>query len=58
MRVKQLIERLQKCDLEAEVMLLCCDDNPLDGEGFDVKRVYEIKYADENETTVYVDGTI
>lgn len=58
MRVKQLIEQLQKCDPEAAVMLLCCDDNPLDGEGFDVKMVYEIKYADANETIVYVDGTI
>lgn len=58
MRVKQLIEQLQKCDPEAEVLGLCCDDNPFNGDGFDIKRVYEIKYADQNETAVYIDGTI
>ena len=58
MRARQLIEQLKKCDPEAEVMLLCCDDDPLNGEGFDINRVYEIRYADKSESIVYVDGTI
>lgn len=58
MRVKQLIEALNKCDLDAEVLGLCCDDNPLNGEGFDINRIFEIKYADKNETVVYINGTV
>ena len=58
MRVKTLIQQLQKCDPEAEVLCLCCDDNPLNGDGFDINRVFSIIYTDENETTVYIDGTV
>lgn len=58
MRVKSLIEQLQKCNPEAEVLGLCCDDNPLNGDGFDINRIFEIIYADKNETTVYIDGTV
>lgn len=57
MRVKQLVEVLNKCDPDAEVLGLCCDDNPLNGEGFGVNHIFEIRYADKNETVVYIDGT-
>ncbi len=57
MRVKQLIEQLQRYDPEAEVLGLCCDDNPLAGDGFEIRRSIEINYSDKSEAIVYIDGT-
>ncbi|MGN1090083.1 MAG: hypothetical protein ACI4Q6_06735 [Huintestinicola sp.] len=58
MRVKQLIEQLQKCDPNSEVIVLCCDDNPLNGDGIDIKRVLAIDYVESGVETVYIDSTV
>lgn len=58
MKVKRLIEQLQKLDPESEVIVLCCDDNPINGDGVDINRVFEITYADKNESVVYIDSTV
>lgn len=57
MRVKTLIEQLQKCNPESEVIVLCCDDNPLNGDGIDINRVLVINYAESGVETVYIDST-
>lgn len=57
MRVKTLIEQLQKCNPESEVIVLCCDDNPLNGDGIDINRVLVINYAESGAETVYIDST-
>lgn len=57
MRVKTLIEQLQKCNPESEVIVLCCDDNPLNGDGIDINRVLAINYAESGIETVYIDST-
>lgn len=57
MRVKTLIEQLQKCNPESEVIVLCCDDNPLNGDGIDINRVLAINYAESDIETVYIDST-
>lgn len=57
MKVKQLIEQLQKCNYNSEVIVLCCDDNPINGDGIDINRVFEITFVDKDETIVYIDST-
>lgn len=58
MRVKTLIEHLQKCNPESEVIVLCCDDNPINGDGIDINQIFQITFADKSETTiVYIDST-
>lgn len=57
MRVKTLIEQLQKCNPESEVIVLCCDDNPLNGDGIDINRVLAINFAESGIETVYIDST-
>lgn len=57
MRVKALIEQLQKCNPESEVIVLCCDDNPLNGDGIDINRVLAINYVESGIETVYIDST-
>lgn len=57
MRVKTLIEQLQKCNPESEVIVLCCDDNPLNGDGIDINRVLAINYVESGIETVYIDST-
>lgn len=57
MRVKTLIEQLQKCNPESEVIVLCCDDNPLNGDGIDINRILAINYAESGIETVYIDST-
>ena len=57
MRVKTLIEQLQKCNPESEVIVLCCDDNPLNGDGIDINRILAINYVESGIETVYIDST-
>ena len=57
MRVKTLIEQLQKCNPESEVIVLCCDDDPLNGDGIDINRVLAINYVESGIETVYIDST-
>ena len=57
MRVKTLIEQLQKCNPESEVIVLCCDDNPLNGDGIAINRVLAINYVESGIETVYIDST-
>lgn len=59
MKVHELITALSKCDASAEVRLLCCDDNPINGDGIEVKGAYEIKNHPDSEVNgVYIDGTV
>ena len=58
MRVKQLIEQLEKCNPESEVIVLTCDDNPLNGDGIDINRVLAINYVERAVETVYIDSTV
>lgn len=58
MRVKTLIEQLQKCNPESEVIVLTCDDNPINGDGIGINQIFQITFADKSETTiVYIDST-
>lgn len=42
-----------------EVQVLCCDDNPINGEYFDIKGVYAITgHPDKGVDGVYIDGTV
>ena len=45
MKVKELLERLKKCDPEAEVLFEYEQDNPL--EGTPVLGLIEIRYHDD-----------
>lgn len=41
-----------------KVQLLCCDDNPINGDGVDIKGVYAITgHPDKGVDGVYIDGT-
>ena len=41
-----------------EVQLLCCDDNPINGYGVDIKGEYVITgHPDKGVDGVYIDGT-
>lgn len=57
MKVKRLIEQLQKLNPESEVIVLCCDDNPINGEGVDINQIFQIFFADKGEKIVYIDCT-
>ena len=57
MKLKQLIEQLQKCNYNSEVIVLCCDDNPINGDGVDINQIFQITFADKSETIVYIDST-
>lgn len=57
MKVKRLIEQLQKCDPKSEVIVLCCDDNPINGDGVDINRVFEIAFVDGDIKSAYIDCT-
>lgn len=40
------------------VQSLCCDDNPINGEGIDIKGVYAITgHPDKGVDGVYIDAT-
>lgn len=59
MKVYELIEQLLKLNQTAEVRCLCCDDNPLNGDGIEIKGAYEIKgHSDKEINGVYIDGTV
>ena len=59
MKVYELIAELSKCSADAEVFALCCDDNPINGEGIEIKGAYEIKnHPDIKVNGVYIDGTV
>lgn len=54
MKVKELIEELQKFDGDNEVNTLSCGDSPFDY-GYGIKRVYEIKSSENKVTGVYIE---
>lgn len=63
MTLHKLIQALQeiadKGYGDAEVRLLCCDDNPLDGQGIAIKGAYIIdKHPDKSVNGIYIDGTV
>lgn len=56
--IKQLTALFEKGFGKQEVNLLCCDDNPIKGDGIPIKGVYVIiNHPDKNVDGVYIDGT-
>ena len=63
MTVKKLIDKLLEISdagfSDEEVKMLCCDDNPIQGEYVDINNVYLItRHGDKNVNGVYLDGTV
>lgn len=59
MKVYELIAELSKCSADAEVLTLCCDDNPIYHDGCVIKGDYEIKnHPDAEVNGVYIDSTV
>ena len=58
MKVKELIESLGKCDPEAEVRILTCDDNPLNEEyiNFINGVITIVTEPRSNLSAVYIDS--
>ena len=58
MRVKELIEALEKCDPEAEIRILTCDDNPINEEYIDfINGIIIIETEPKsNLSAVYIDS--
>lgn len=57
--IQQLTHLADKGYGGEEVRGLCCDDNPLVGECFDIKGVYAItNHPDKSVDGVYIDGTV
>ena len=54
MKVKELIEKLQKLDQEEKIYILSEGDSPFDY-GYEIKRVYEIKTDETNASGVYIE---
>lgn len=57
--IKQLTELSDKGFGGMEVTILCCDDNPINGESAPIKGAYAILgHPDKNVDGVYIDGTV
>lgn len=56
MKVKELIEQLQKCDAESDVFVLFDRDNPLEDEGFPVLRVLTINFPSSGEVCTFINS--
>lgn len=52
MKVKELLERLKKCDPEAEVFFEVIEKNPL--EGMPILGLLEIRYHDDIDVNTVV----
>jgi len=46
MKVKELIRKLQDFDQEKEVIILYCDENPLEDAGRGINKIFEINGID------------
>lgn len=56
--IKQLTALADKGCGDMEARLLCCDDNPINGDGVPVYGAYAILgHPDKNVDGVYIDGT-
>ncbi len=53
MKVKELIEELNKFNQELEVYMLRYDDNPLDNTGSGIEKIFELK-GNEVNTGLYI----
>ena len=57
--IKQLTAISEKGYGSDEVKLLCCDDNPINGDGIQINGAYVIyNHPDKGVDGVYIDGTI
>lgn len=54
MKVKELIRKLQDFDQEKEVIILYCDENPLEDAGRGINKIFEINGIDENTDCVWI----
>ena len=57
MKVKELIEILNRCDGDSEVYVNFKTDNPIEEEQYPIQRVYTVIYPSIGETTTYINAS-
>lgn len=57
MKVKELIEILNRCDGDSEVYVNFNTDNPIEEEQYPIQRVYAVTYPSIGETTIYINAS-
>ena len=57
MKVKELIEILNRCDGSSEVYINYTTDNPIEEEQYPIQRVYTVAYPSTGEITTYINAS-
>ena len=57
MKVKELIEILNRCDGDSEVYVNFDTDNPIEEEQYPIQRVYTVTYPSTGEITTYINAS-
>lgn len=57
MKVKELIEILNRCDGDSEVYVNFNSDNPIEEERCPIQRVYAVTYPSIGETATYINAS-
>lgn len=54
MKVKELIEELQRYSLDEDIYIISIDENPIDGDGWGIKEVYAVQSQRDDIRGVYI----